>query len=160
MKILASFIVFVVIATTTWAAEETKLAFDTYSGYFVSNKFKPDAAASFVVINDQAGFDQVFGVAMVMQDKSHRLPKDAFKSNMVVATIKRGKANCEYKVESVTVEKDVIQLQYTVTSEATPETTFACPMIVSVPKGEYKAVVFVEDGKQVKKVKIGGKKKD
>ena len=93
MKTLTSLIVLVVMATASWAAEETKLAFDTYSGYFVSNKFEPDAAASFVVINDQAGFDQVFGVAMVMQDKSHRLPDEPFKSNMVVAAIKRGKAN-------------------------------------------------------------------
>jgi hypothetical protein len=160
MKSVASVLVIAVMATASWAAEETKLAFDTYSGYFVSNKFEPDAGASFVVINDQAGFDEVFGVAMVMQDKSHRLPDEPFKSNMVVAAIKRGKANCEYKVESVTVEKGVIRLQYTVTSEATPDTTFACPLIVSVPKGDYKAVVFIEDGKQVKKVKIGGKKKD
>lgn len=160
MKILTSVMVLVAAVTASSAADETKLTFDTYSGYFVSNKFERDAAASFVVIEDQAKFDEVFGVAMVMDDKSHRLPEEPFKSHMVVAAIKRGKANCEYKVESVTVEKGVIRLQYTVTSEPTPETTFACPLIVSVPKGDYKAVVFVEDGKQVKKVKIGGKKKD
>ena len=28
------------------AAEPAKLTFDTYSGYFVSNKFEPDAAES------------------------------------------------------------------------------------------------------------------
>ena len=55
------------------AADATKLSFDTYSGYFVSNKFEPNAAESFVVINDQEQFDKVFGVAMVMGDKSHRL---------------------------------------------------------------------------------------
>jgi hypothetical protein len=160
MKTLASLFVLAMIATTTRATEETKLAFDTYTGYFVSNKFEPDAAASYVIINDQAEFDKVFGVAAVMEDKSHRLPEEAFKSNMIVATIKRGNASCEYKVESVTVEKGVVTLQYTVTSEATPETTYACPLIVSISKGDYKAVVFKEDGKQVKKVKIGGKKRD
>ena len=35
------------------AADGAKLTFDTYSGYFVSNKFEPDAAVSFVVITDQ-----------------------------------------------------------------------------------------------------------
>ena len=65
-----------------------------------------------------------------------------------------GNAFWEYKVEGVTVEQGVVQLRYAVTSKATPDTTFACPLIVSVPKGEYKAVVFIEDGKKVKTVKV------
>ena len=160
LKILPStfsVLVLVVLSAATWAAEQTKLPFDTYSGYFVSNKFEPDASASFVLIDDQARFDQVFGVAFVMRDKSHRLPKDAFKSNMVLAAIKRGNALWEYKVEGVTVEQGVVQLRYAVTSRATPDTTFACPLIVSVPKGDYTAVVFIENGKQVKTVKVGPK---
>jgi hypothetical protein len=141
-------------------AEQTKLPYDTYSGYFVSNKFEPDAAESFLVVTDQAKFDQVFGAAFVMGDKSHRLPKDAFKSNMVLAAVKRGNAFWEYKMEGVTVEQGVVQLRYAVTSKATPDTTFACPLIVSVPKGDYKAVVFIEDGKNVKTVKVDGQAKD
>jgi hypothetical protein len=140
-------------------AEQTKLPFDTYSGYFVSNKFEPDVAESFLVVTDQARFDQVFGVAFVMGDKSHRLPKDAFKSNMVLAAVKRGNAFWEYKMEGVTVEQGVVQLRYAVTSKATPDTTFACPLIVSVPKADYKAVVFIEDGKNVKRVKVDGQAK-
>jgi len=136
-------------------AEQTKLAFDTYSGYFVSNKFEPDAAESFLVVTDQAKFDQVFGVAFVMGDKSHRLPKDAFKSNMVLAAIKRGNAFWEYKVEGVTVEQGVVQLRYAVASKATPDTIFACPLIVSVPNDNCKTAVFLENGKPVNKVKLG-----
>ena len=71
----------------TLAADAAKLAFDTYEGYFVSNQFEPNAAESFVVITGQGQFDKVFGVATVMGDKSHRLLKDAFKSNMVLAAI-------------------------------------------------------------------------
>jgi hypothetical protein len=92
-----------------------------------------------------------------MRDKAHRLPKDAFKSNIVLAAIKRGNALWEYKVEGVTVEQGVVQLRYAVTSKATPDTTFACPLIVSVPKDKYQAVVFVEGGKQVKTVEVAGK---
>jgi hypothetical protein len=148
--------VFVVLGAAAWAAEQTKLPFDTYSGYFVSNKFEPDAAESFLVITDQANFDQVFGVAFVMRDKSHRLPKDAFKSNMVLAAIKRGNAFWEFKVEGVSVEQGVVELRYAVASKATPDTTFACPLIVSIPKADYKAVRFVEGGKMVKTVKVAG----
>jgi len=158
MKILPSMfgvLALVILAAATWAAEQTKLAFDTYSGYFVSNKFESDAAESFLVITDQASFDKIFGVAFVMGDKSHRLPKDAFKSNMVLAAIKRGNAFWEYKVEGMTVEQGVVWVRYAVTSKATSNTTFACPLIVSVPKGKYKAAVLVENGKQVKKLEMG-----
>ena len=136
------------------AAEPAKLTFDTYSGYFVSNKFEPDAAESFVVITDQEQFDKVFGVAFVMGDKSHHLPKDAFKSLMVIAPIKRGSAVVEYKVDGVTVKDGVVELRYTTTSKKSDTATFACPLIVSIPKGEYKAVQFVENGKAVKKVEV------
>jgi hypothetical protein len=137
------------------AADGAKLPFDTYSGYFVSNKFEPDAAVSFVVINDQEQFDKVFGVAFVMGDKSHRLAKDAFKANIVVAAIKRGNAVVEYKVKSVTETKGVVEVKYTTTSQKSDTATFACPLIVSIPKGKYKAVQFVEGGKVVKKVDTG-----
>ncbi len=136
-------------------AERAKLAFDTYGGYFVSNKFEPEAAESFLVISDQMRFDEVFGVAFVMGDKSHRLPKDALKSNIVVAAIKRGKAIWEYKVEGVTEAKGVVELRYTATSKKSDSATFACPLIVSIPKGKYTAIQFVENGKPVKKVDVG-----
>jgi hypothetical protein len=134
------------------AADGAKLKFDTYSGYLVSNKFEPNAAESFVVISDHEHFDKVFGVAFVMRDKSHRLPKDAFKSLIVVAAIKRGSAVVEYKVEGVTVKDGVVELRYTATSKKSDAATFACPLIVSIPKGRYTALQFVEDGNPVKKV--------
>ncbi len=139
------------------AAEGTKLAFDTYSGYFVSNQFEPDAAQSFVVLGDQQQFDKVFGVAMVMGDRSHRLPKNAFKSSLVVAVIKRGSAVWEFKVEGVTVNQGVVTLRYTATSKKSDSATFACPLIVSIPKSSYTAVRFVENKKTVKKVSIGNR---
>jgi len=136
-------------------ADETKLPLDTYSGYFVSNKFEPKAGESFVVINDQKQFDKVFGVAFVMGDKSHRLPKDAFKSNLVLAVVKRGNAFWKYKVDGATVDQGVVKLRYKATSKKTPTTTFACPLIVSIPKGQYKAVEFLEHGEKVKTIQLG-----
>ncbi len=104
MRKPASVVLLLLLSVAGWlarpvpAAEPAKLPFDTYSGYFVSNKFEPDAAESFVVLADQEQFDKVFGVAFVMRDTSHRLPKEAFKSLLVVAAIKRGAAFWEYKV--------------------------------------------------------------
>ena len=127
-----------------------KLPFDRYSGYFVSNKFEPDAAESFVVISDQEQFDKVFGVAMVMGDKSHRLPKDIFSGSLVFAAIKRGKAVWEFKVTDVTVEDGVVELRYTARSKPSDSATFASPLIVSVPRGDYEAIGRFGSGKMEK----------
>jgi hypothetical protein len=144
--------VFACLGLVLLAAEESKLAFDTYSGYFVLNTFEPKAAQSFVVIDDQEYFERVFGVAMVMGDRSHRLPKQAFKSKLVVAAIERGRAVWSFKVESVTVDDGVVTLRYTATARKSDTATFACPLIVSIPKGDYTAVRFVANKKLVKKV--------
>jgi hypothetical protein len=136
------------------AADGTKLPFDTYDGYFVSNKFEPDAAKSFVVIDSQERFDKVFGVAMVMRDKSHRLANDAFQSNLVIAAIKRDRAFWTFKVEGVSVKGGVVELRYATTSKQSNTATFACPLIVSIPKGKYNAVRFVEDKKTVNEVQV------
>ena len=80
-----------------------------------------------------------------------------FNSNMVLAVVKRGNAFWEYKVEKATVEHGVVRFRYKATSKKTPSTTFSCPLIVSVPKGDYKAVKFIENKKAVKTIEIGAK---
>lgn len=137
-------------------ATETRLRFDTYSGYFVSNKFEPDQAESFVVIEDQKRFDEIFRVGFVMGDKSHRLPEGAFKSLTVLAAIKRGQAYWEFKVDGMSVTDGVVALRYTATSKESDSATFACPLIVSIPKDKYRAVRFIENKKTVKTVEFWG----
>jgi 7,8-dihydropterin-6-yl-methyl-4-(beta-D-ribofuranosyl)aminobenzene 5'-phosphate synthase len=149
MKRMAAILVSVV---TAWfghfsaAADAGRIPYDTYSGYFVSNQFEPGAAESFLVITDQTQFDRVFGTAMVMGDKSHRLPKDVFKANVVVAAIKRGKAVWEFKVESVTETKQGAEVRYAAAAKQSDSASYACPLIVSIPKGRYTAVRFVANG--------------
>ena len=63
----------------------------------------------------------------------------------------------EYKVESVTETQGVVKLKYTTTFQKSDTATFACPLIVSIPKGDYKAVQFVEGAKVAKKVTVGKK---
>ena len=140
-----------------WAETPAKLEFKTYSGYFVSNKFDPDSPASFVVLDNPKQFDQVFGVAFVIGDKSPRLAPDAFKSQLVLAAIKRGKAFCTYQVASVTEQDGVLQLRYKTASKKSDSAIFACPLIISIPKGKYQAVEFHENDKLVKRLAIVGK---
>ncbi|MEN6449876.1 MAG: hypothetical protein ABFC96_05230 [Thermoguttaceae bacterium] len=127
-------------------ARQAELRFDTYSGYFVSNKFEPKRAASFLVLTDQRQFDNVFGVAMVMGDKSRRLPKGAFASDVVLAVIKRGPAVVDYQVEGVTARDGVVTLRYTAKANPAESASFACPLIVSIPRAKYTVVRFIENG--------------
>jgi len=132
------------------AASDKAVAAETHEGYFVSNKFEPDAPMSFVIAADQAAFDKVFGVAMVMRDRSHRLPPDVFGKKIVVAAIHRGKAMVTYKVESVNLDAKTIEIRYAAKSEPSDSAEFSCPLILSVPKGGYDAVRFIENGKAIK----------
>jgi len=141
----------------TSAQETAKLEFKTYSGYFVSNKFEPEAPSSFVVLDNQKQFDQVFGVAFVIGDKSPRLAPDALKTELVLSAIRRGKAFCTYKVSSVTEKEGVVCLRFQTTSKKSDSATFACPLIISIPKGKYQAVEFHENGKLIKRLEIGKK---
>lgn len=128
--------------------------FDTHTGYFVSNKFEPAARVSFAVLRDQAGFDQVFGVAMVMGDKSHRLPPAAFDTKIVVAAIHRGKGMVTYQVESVVAEGPALVVRYTTKTQANDTAEFACPLILSLDKGDFTSVRFIENGKPVKRLEV------
>ncbi len=144
------------------AAKAARLPFDTYSGYYVANTFEPDLAESFLVIFDQKRFDEVFGVAFVMGDTSHRLAENAFDSLIVLAAIKRGKRLWDFKAESVTLNEGNVELRYTAKQVKTDSesTTFACPLIVSIPKGPYTSVTFIENGKTVKVAKWKATKRE
>jgi hypothetical protein len=135
-------------------AAPSPLAFDTYGGYFVSNKFEAGVEASFVVLHDQRAFDAVFGAAFVMRDKSHRLPAGAFDTKIILAAIHRGKALWEYAVEGVRADGGVVTLRYTATPKPSESAEYACPLIVSIEKGAYTAVQFVENGKPAKRIEI------
>jgi hypothetical protein len=130
--------------------DSSAVAFQIHDGYFVSNQFEPGAPTSFVVLKDQAAFDQVFGVAHVMRDKSQRLAADAFPEKIVVAAIHRGKALVTYQVEHLVTDGKTLSLRYTTKSAPADSAEYSCPLIVSLPKGDYQAVQIIEDGKEIK----------
>jgi hypothetical protein len=76
---------------------------------------------------------------------------------LVLAAIRRGKAFCTYKVSSVTEKGGVVHLRYQTMSKKSDSATFACPLIISIPKGKYQAVEFHENDKLVKRLAIGKK---
>jgi hypothetical protein len=51
----------------------------------------------------------------------------------------------------------LLEFGYKATSQPTESASFACPLIVSIPKGDYKTVRFVENGKAVKTAQVAGR---
>lgn len=125
---------------------------EVLGGYFVNNTFEPDAPTSFAVLKDSLSLDRVVGVGFVMGDRSHRMAPSAFGSRLVLAAIHRGAALWEYTVRAVTLRDGVLTLDYAAASKAQAGATFACPLLVCVPKGDYQSVEFREGGQVVKRL--------
>ncbi len=148
----------VLVLSATGDAEEAKMAkvdFDVHNGHFESNKSGLKGEASYLAFTDRAAFDAVFGVAFTMGKKPNIVPKDAFEKKLVVAVIKRGNAPVEYKAEQVTTADGKLYVEYTATAKGATTATFASPLILSLDKGKYTSVVYIENGKQVGTAMIG-----
>jgi hypothetical protein len=126
---------------------------DLYDGYFVSNQFEPTAPASYLVVKDQSTFDRIFQPATVMFDKSHRLPPALFNRGVVIAVVHRGSL-VHYRFEKVTAENGRLSVRYRTRSDKPGSAQFASPLIMSVPRGNYRAVEFIENGKSVKTMSV------
>lgn len=131
--------------------------FTVHDGYFASNQFEPNAPESFVLLKNQVEFDKVFGVGFVMRDKAKRLPKDAFSSSDVVGLIKRGNSLWTYTVDGIGEKDGVLEVRYSAKEMKQPGAQFASPLIVSVPKLDFKSVRFIENGKEHKVLNIDRK---
>ena len=158
-RLMAIFAAAGFLAASAMAADTkgTKVDYQVHDGHFESNKSGLTGDASYLAITDKAGFDKLFGSAAVMGKKYNWVPKDAFEKKMVVAVIKRGDAPVGYKVDQVTMADGKLTVQYTAAAigAAGGSAKFASPLILTVDKGKYSEVVFVENGKQVGTAKIG-----
>ena len=130
-----------------------QIDFEVHSGYFVSNKFEPKKPQSFIVTAEQKSFDSAFGVAFVQGDKSNRLKEGSLQSKLVISAIRRGSFFCEFDVVSLTSNEGELELRYNTKKKKSQKAEFSCPLIISIPKIDYKSVKFIENGKLIKNLK-------
>ena len=117
------------------------------------HKFEPKKPQSFIITNDQKIFDSAFGIAFVQGDDSNRLKEGSLKSKIVISTIKRGSFFCNYDVVSLTNNKGELELRYNLKKRESSTAEYSCPLIISIPKIDYKSVKFIENGKLIKNLK-------
>ena len=165
-------------------AKGKKVEYQVHSGYLMRLKAYLDARAAdksklslscFMAFTDQNSFDKAFGKSdggqVNLNDfipngeakgaKPKFLPKDTFDKKLVVAAIHNGMRIWKYKVAKVTAAGDTLYVRYEATSTVGYPNSYACPLIVSVDKGKYASVVFIENGKEFGTATIGtGKKKE
>ena len=134
-----------------------KVAYTVHSGYFRRNDSGLEDPLHALVITDQKRFDQIFGVAFVMGAKPKVLPEKAFDTLAVCALIHQGNKVWTYTVEGVTQNEGVLTIKYKATAADGGTAMFASPLIVSVPKGNYREVRFVENGKVIAEPKFPAK---
>lgn len=128
------------------------VAFERYESYFEKNNSGLKGEKSYLAVGSQKRFDGIFGAAATMDDNNF-LPDDAFKSKIIVATIKRGSLR-KYEDVKITAEKGKLIVSYKVKDDALSSATFSSPLILAVAQGKYKEVVFMENGKRVGKAKL------
>jgi inhibitor of cysteine peptidase len=133
--------------------------FEQFHSYFEKNNSGLKGDKSYIALTSQKQFDKVFGPAATMGPNSF-LPTDAFKSKVVVATIKRG-ALRKYDNVKATEEGGTLFIWYDAKDDEPSSATFRSPLILAVDKGKYKQVVFMENGKKAGTARLGrsGKKR-
>jgi hypothetical protein len=130
-----------------------EVSFQKYDSYFEKNNSGLKGGVAYLVLRNQTEFDKVFGTAATMDNNSF-LPDGAFDSMLVLAAIKRNSSLRKYEVTQTAQENGKLYVRYKTVDEQPSTATFSSPLILAVPKGKYKKVVFVENGKEVKSVNI------
>jgi hypothetical protein len=169
-------------------AKGDKVEYEVHSGYLErAEAYRAARLAdktglgicSFMAFTDQDAFDKAFGMddgkkpdlnaflpSGEGRGKKHPLPKDAFDKKVVVAVTAHGPNVWTYKVEKVTSDGETLYLQYKSASQfAGNDAVYSSPLIVSVDKGKFTSVVFIENGQKagtadVPKEKEKDKEKD
>jgi hypothetical protein len=135
------------------AVQQTAMDYHQYQSYFEKNNSRLKGRVSYLAITTQAQFDKIFGAAATGGDNDF-LPEGVFKNKMVVAAIMRGNSIREYKVKDVTSDKGTLTISYDTEDRVQAGASFSSPLIVTVDKGKYRQVVFMENGKRAGSVRL------
>jgi hypothetical protein len=152
-------------------AKGDKVEYEVHNGYLESSDFYRTtrladktglALSSYSAFVDQDSFDMAFGKDDGTpidlnkflpngegKGKKKPLPKDVFDKKVVVVAALHGSNVAVYKVEKVTSDGDTLYVQYKSSSQfAGNNAVYSSPLIVSVDKGKYTSVVFIENGQK------------
>lgn len=132
--------------------KEEKPGSTIHTGHFVRNDTGDDAR-SLYLCSDLEAFEKLFGTVPPLNGnggrKTNPVKEDVFEKNAVVAVVLRATAITTYTEVSTKVDGEKLVVSYKCETGKAGSASFASPLILSVPKGEWKTVSFIENGKEV-----------
>ena len=132
-----------------------KVTVEVHDGHFVKNTFKAPQQEAFLVLANYDEFERVFGVGFVMKAKFKLVTRETFNTRTVVAVVRQVPNQIvEFAIGGAEAKGEQLLVNFTSTAKAA---TFQAnsAMILSVLRGDYKEIVFVENGKRVASVPLG-----
>jgi len=137
--------------------EVATLAVRTWGPYFESNKSGLKGDSSFLVITDADKMAAVLRpVPPIGGRKTESVPKDAFDKSIILAVIKRGTQTYDYTFVKAEARDGVVRVEIKSVAKGDPNgsATFATPYVLTIPKGKWKSVEFIDNGKKAATVKL------
>lgn len=123
-----------------------------HDGHFENNNSGLTGKESFLLITDSGTFDKTFGVAAFgvgPTKKQQWVKPELFEKRVVVAVIKRGNSVPTYSKVETKIEDETLKVTYRLVEGRPSTAQFASPLILSLPKGKFKKVEFIENDKKV-----------
>lgn len=128
------------------------LPYTVFSHYFEKNNSGLSGDSSYLVFENRAQFDRIFGAAATMGGNQHFLPDDVFQDKLVIAVIRRGTFTLAYKVDRIAAAHQVLTVEFSTEETASPTAHFSSPLLLSVPREEYHRILFIENGRAVQSI--------
>jgi hypothetical protein len=145
------------LASFAIAAEPAKIEVKPYGPFFESNKSGLKGDSSYLVFTDARKFANVLHLTrpLLGGKRPVALPVGSFMKSHVLVVIKRGKTIYDYSDLKAEAKGDTLVFSFKSAAKGKPGSAmFATPLVVTVTRGKYKNVEFVENGKKVETVKL------
>jgi len=140
---------------TLLLADPAAVPFTAHSGHFERNDSGLKGAVSTLLIESNAEFEKLFGVAAVMRQKQNFVKPELFAKRLVCAVIHRGTDPWTYEVKSVTQAGETIEVRYLANGQPRSGTAnFAYPQLLSLDRTDAKQIVLIENNKELAKLAV------
>lgn len=158
--VIAFSLILAILSTNCSKGKDTGLSFTTYEHYFVNNTFPVDSIGNFLMIQDTASFNRVFGAAANMGKNTWIAPSD-FNEKSVISVIKDfGNNLFELKIKKVSRTNAILRVDYEYNlKEQNLSYTMTGNSIVMANIQSCNLIEFYENGRLVKQVSIPNKNK-
>jgi hypothetical protein len=132
--------------------KEEKPVSTIHTGHFVRNDTVNETRSLYVCV-DMEAFEKLFGTVPPLNGnggrKTNPVKEEVFEKNTVVAVVTRAMAITTYTEVSTKVDGTKLVVSYKCETGKPSSASYASPLVLSVPKGEWKTATFIENGKEV-----------